>query len=370
MATPLLIQTADGSLENRDGDVLFFSTNRFRHQICKSDSCFLCGAAAGSRDFNDEHIFPRWLLEHMQLFNTRLTLPNGTRIAYGQYTIPCCTRCNSRLGEEIEAPVSQIIRGGFAAVQRHVEQEGTSLLYTWLSLIYLKTHLKDRRLRFHLDRRLSADTISGALEYEWERFHHTYCVARARFFDVQVDRRAAGSFIVFQVREAKGFPRYDYRDFSMAQATLLRIRDVAFLAVFDDSGAALSDRKDYFARITGEPSPIQLRELLGHLAYTNLALADRPRFSTHVDRSGLSIRVRRPDQIFREPFDEEALGGILYSCVEEYLPKVRADNLDEIKDLLRKSRYTFLFDANGKFMQDPMILEEDLQDDGTSDGND
>jgi hypothetical protein len=358
MTQPLLIQTPDGSLESSDGNVLYFSADRFRVLICESDACFLCGSAMGTREFNDEHIFPRWLLEYMDLFNTRFTLPNGTLIRYDQYTIPCCKACNSRLGEEIEEPVSRIIRGGFKSVRKHLEEEGNALLYSWLSLIYLKTHLKDRMLRQHRDRRLPADPISSALEYEWGRFHHTYCVARARFFDIDVDPEAAGSFTVFELKELKGFSRYDYRDFMMAQTALLRIRDVAFLAVFDDSGAALNDRRTYFSRITGTPSPIQLRELLAHLAYTNLAITERPQFFTHDGRGGLSIRVKRPEQIVREPFEEEALGRILYSCVEEYLPNVRAPNLDEIREQVKMARYTFLFDANGEFIRDSMIVED------------
>jgi hypothetical protein len=357
-----LIQTPDGSLEKSDGSVVFFSADRFRRQICESDTCFLCGAAAGTREFNDEHIFPRWLLEYMKLFNTRLTLPNGTCIRYGQYTIPCCRVCNSRLGLTIEEPVSRILRGGFESVRAHIEERGHALLYTWLSLIYLKTHLKDRTLRQHRDQRLTQDPISGAFEYEWARFHHTYCVARAPFFDIEVDPKAAGSFVVFQVKEVKGFPRYDYRDFMMAQTLLFRLRDVAFLAVFDDSGAALSDRYDYFSRITGSPSAIQLRELLAHLAYTNMSISDRPRFSTHVGRNALEIRVQRPEQIVREPFDEEALGRIIYSCVEEYLPNVVAPNLDEIREAIKSARYTFLFDANGKFICDSMIVPDEPSD--------
>lgn len=360
MTQTLLIQTPDGSLESSDGSVLYFSADRFREQICQSDACFLCGAAAGTREFNDEHIFPRWLLEHMDLFNTRLTLPNGTLIRYGQYTIPCCKACNSRLGAELEEPVSRILCGGFESVRRHLEEEGTSLLYSWLALIYLKTHLKDRMLRQNRDQRLSPGPISSALEYEWGRFHHTYCVARARFFDIDVDPHAAGSFTVFEVKEPKGFPRYDYRDFMMAQTALLRIRDVAFLAVFDDSGAALSDRRSYFSRITGPPSPVQLRELLAHLAYTNMAITDRPHFFTHVGRGGLSIRVRRPERIVREPFEEEVLGKILFSCVEEYLPNVRAPNLDEVRAQVKMARYTFLFDTNGNFLRDSMMDDDPL----------
>jgi hypothetical protein len=357
MTQSILVQTQDGSLESSDGSVLYFSAARFREQICESGACFLCGCNAGAREFNDEHILPRWLLEKMDLFNTNLTLPNGTLIRYSQYTIPCCRMCNSRLGEEIEEPVSRILRGGIASVRKHLEEEGTSLLYSWLSLIYLKTHLKDRMLRQYRDRRLPADSISSVLEYDWGRFHHTYCVARARFFDVDVDPRAAGSFMVFQVKELKGFPRYDYRDFMMAQAALLRIGDVAFLAVFDDSGAALSDRYSYLSRITGPPSPIQLRELLAHLAYTNMAIADRPEFFTQVGPHGLSIRVRLPRQILREPFEEEALGRILFSCVEDYLPSVRAVNLDEIREQVKMARYTFLFDANGDFILESTVVE-------------
>lgn len=355
---PILVSKADGSLEKSDGTILFFSSDRFRDVICTGGACFLCGAAAGSRPFNDEHIFPRWLLKDLSLFDTSITLPNGTKMRYGQYTLPCCQRCNSRLGAEMEEPVSAILRGGFPAVRAHIEREGTELLYTWLSLIYLKTHLKDRMLRHARDRRKPDDSIADAHEYEWERFHHAYCVARAYFFDIEVDDDAAGSFLVFPLEELEGFPRYDYRDFMMAQTALLRFRDVAFLAVFDDSGASVEARHRYLSRITGRMSAIQLRELLAHIAYTNLAFSDRPRFSTHVTSMGVSIRTMRPSNPSSEPFDPEALGRILYSCVEEYLPQIIAPNLDEIRDAIKSARYTFLFDSEDRFIVNSMIPVE------------
>jgi hypothetical protein len=354
----LLVQAEDGSLETTDGATLHFSVERFRSVICDASACFLCGAAASSRDFNDEHIFPRWLLEDLGLFNTKITLPNGTLMRYGQYVIPCCQQCNSRLGAEVEGPVSQILRGGFSAVKKHIEEQGPSLLYTWLSLIYLKTHLKDRDLRQHLDRRKPPDSIATVHEYDWPRFHHAYCVARSRFYGIAVEPEAIGSFMIFELAKDDGFPRYDYRDFLTAQSALIRVRDVALVAVFDDSSAALSNRYDFFSGFTGPLSAVQLREVLTHLSYTNLALAERPQFFTHVGRERISICAKRPEQIRLEPFDELLFGKMLYSSVEDYLPYVRAVGVEDVGAAVRAGKFSFLYYANREFIRNSVTPAE------------
>lgn len=356
MKRPILLVSAnDKTLEQSDGTVLFFSVDRFKNVICSGSACFLCGAAAGSKEFNDEHIFPRWLLKDLGMFDVSITLPNQTKVRYGQYTLPCCKACNSRLGAELEEPVSALLRGGFQAVRAHIERQGTELLYAWLSFIYLKTHLKDHMLRHARDLREPGDSIAKAFDYDWGLLHHAYCVARAFFFDIELDDYATGSFIVFPLKEREGFPRYDYRDFMLAQTALLRFRDVALLAVFDDAGGSFEQCQRLLSKITGHLSHIQLREVLAHMAYTNLALSERPRFATNVTARGIAIRTQRPKVFHTEPFNAEELGRIMYACVEEYIPDIIAPNHNEIREAIKSARYTFLFDAEGSFIADSMI---------------
>ncbi len=71
------VQTSDGSVEDEAGKVILFSITRFVRDICQGDCCFICGAKSRSKEFNDEHILPEWLLRRFNLFGRFITLPNG-----------------------------------------------------------------------------------------------------------------------------------------------------------------------------------------------------------------------------------------------------------------------------------------------------
>jgi hypothetical protein len=54
-----------------------------RADICDGNACFICGAAPGSKKFNNEHVIPRWDLKRYDLFAKEITLPNGSLQRYG-----------------------------------------------------------------------------------------------------------------------------------------------------------------------------------------------------------------------------------------------------------------------------------------------
>ena len=141
------------SVLDENGKVILFSEERFARDIALGDCCFICGASPGQVEFNDEHVLPEWLLRRYNLFSRRISLPNDVTVKYGSYTVPCCMVCNSRMGEEIEKPISELVAAGREAVRRDLYENSPLKFFVWLALIYLKTHLKDRQLRFHLDQR-------------------------------------------------------------------------------------------------------------------------------------------------------------------------------------------------------------------------
>jgi len=46
----------DGTITDNEGNIVFYSPERFVSDICKGDNCFLCGAGRSEKVFNDEHI--------------------------------------------------------------------------------------------------------------------------------------------------------------------------------------------------------------------------------------------------------------------------------------------------------------------------
>lgn len=350
----LYLRTSDGSLEDDEGNVIFFSVERFTREICEEGHCFLCGAHPKSKVFNDEHIIPRWVLKSFNLYDKSITLPNESKIRYDQYTVPCCQECNSFLGRFFEQEIRIAVLGGLESVNRYIKENGHLKIFLWLSLIFFKTHLKDSYLRRHRDLRLGQETIAS--DYDWPLMHHIHCMVRAVQSGASIEEDCLGSTAVLPATLADHYDNFDYRDTYAANTVLLRVADVAFVAVLDDSCAALNLFSDHFRRITGALSPIQLREVLTHLTLLNIKLKYRPRYLTKLDpRSGrVTICAILPETLEIKEHTREEFGEILYANVSEYVAKIRSPDPHFNAKNVRSGNYHFLFDERGKFLTNSM----------------
>ena len=92
--------------------------------------CVFCGRPADTV----EHVIPKWLQNHFNLFDQKLQLWNDTTIPYRQAVAPACLRCN---GTRF-APLENRIREGHA-LQRDY--------YLWaLKISYCLSHIDSRLL--------------------------------------------------------------------------------------------------------------------------------------------------------------------------------------------------------------------------------
>lgn len=343
----------DGSVIDETGKVIFFSTERFVKDICLGHCCFICGAQPGSRPFTDEHILPEWLLRHFDLFSRTIALPNEGTVRYDRYTVPCCTDCNSLMGEMVEQPISDIIKEGRNTLNKFIKDGNALNIYVWLGLIYLKTHLKDRAHRVHLDRRKGDAMIAD--EYEWQNLHHIHCVARCFYTGCEVQPEAIGSCLSIPVDGQVPTERFDFGDLYLAQTMLLRAGDVALFAVFNDSGGSMSYFARRLERITGPVSELQLREIMAELAFLNLHLKERPTLRTECDIAARTCRIvaGRPELALKE-MDLQIRGALLQNAVKDALPHLRllGRTEQEVQDAMKAGTLTFLFDDKGKFIND------------------
>jgi hypothetical protein len=348
--------TADGSIVDGTGKVLYFSLERFTRDICEGNCCFICGVAPAAAEFNNEHILPNWVLKKFGLHGRAITLPNLEQHQYGTYTVPCCKACNSLMADRYETPISELVAQGKEAIYSHLESEGPQLLFTWMALIFLKTHLKDRLLRKYLDRRLGDETI--AADYQWEIFHHLHAVARAFYVNAIFDPSVFGALSCLPALTEEGMERFDLVDLSQGQTLMVRIDDIALYAVFDDACATHNGINDILERIKGPLNHVQLREVAAQYAACNLHLRNRPLFSMTV-APGDPIRVRllatHDERALFYPRDPSVFGSLLErvnSHALDYMAPGRTR--DEYLALMRSGKLSFLFDDQGAFIQYPL----------------
>jgi hypothetical protein len=346
-------KTADGSFEDHTGKVLFFSKDRFVNDICLGRCCFICGATPGSKTFNDEHVIPEWLLRHFNLFDRTLNLPNGETVQYSRYKVPCCADCNAFMGQQIEQRISNVVRIGSDAVQNHIANGNSLEFFVWLGLIFLKTHLKDRDFRVHLDRR-QGETMIGEL-YDWETLHHMHCLVRCFVNGARLDKEVFGSLGAFAAKTEQGEDKFDYGDIFDAQTMFVRLNDVALVTTFNDACGAINGAMPRLNRIEGPLSSIQVRELMVDFAFMNLSIKERPRFYTECDmiKETITEKARMPKAFELDELDYSLRGRLLKLAFGDSLNPLQAfgKSADEIEHAINSGTLTVLFDDDGKFIK-------------------
>ncbi len=346
--------TDDGSVIDKTGKVIFFSTQRFVKDICLGHCCFICGAHPGSRPFNDEHILPEWLLRKYYLFERTIALPNEGAVRYGRYKIPCCSACNSLMGRLIEDPVSTVMKGGSNAINAFIKEGHALIFFVWLGLIYLKTHLKDRAHRVHMDARRGERKIAD--DYDWEHLHHIHSVVRCFYTGCAVENEAIGSFLVTPVKRAID-EHFDFADLYLAQSMVLRLNDIGFVSVFNDSGGAIGCFKHRLMRITGPVAELQLREIFVELAFLNLHIKQRPIFRTECDIAAETCRVvAELPKLELKKIDLRLRGKLFHQAMRDVLPHLTflGRSREEVIAAIEAGTLTLLFDDEGKFVEDPV----------------
>jgi hypothetical protein len=296
------------------------------------------------------------VLDRYDLFNKEIILKNGERHTYGTYKVPCCQACNTLLGREVEIPVSQLLRGGYAAVAARLDPDTIKLLFTWLCLIFVKIHMKDRLLRMNRDPRIDRRMMADG--YYWPDLHHVHAVARTSFTQAAIDPGVVGSMIFLPIDDPTTNDSFDWVDFSDEKTIALRVDNLGVIAVLNDSCAAQIALADRIAAIEGPITTTQMRELAARFAVANAAVLNRPEFGTLV-RRGPPSRVRlwaTHEAVPRfSDFDHDHYGRALALILQDRFDSLVIDGVrgaDKVREKILTGKASFLFDEEGRFMRE------------------
>jgi hypothetical protein len=338
------------SIIDINGRRIFLSLDHFINEIAKGDNCFICGYSPEDKEFNDEHIIPKWILRKFNLFNETITLPNSVKYKYSKYTVPCCVECNSDLSKEYETPISELLNKSYSEIVNELNSkpELFELLFKWLNLIYLKTHLKDKEFRFELDQRKDSGKISDM--HYWEDMHHIHCVARSHHTGAFLDKKCIGSIFVVPIKLIEGQGEFDYADSIFGKGVLLQLADFCIISVLNDASAAMSVMTDEIKKITGALIPQQAKEILANFNYINLSLKKRPVYHSRFNRNKeYFIEVKLPDLIEFLAEEEQfvTVGGFLRLYIDPMLNG--HPDKKELLDEIEAGKRGFLWTKDGAF---------------------
>lgn len=299
--------------EKQKEKVVFMGIEEFKREIIQEKRCFICGAprkrkgikSEGAKTFNNEHIIPYWVIRRCNISRKKITLPDGYKLRYIRYKIPCCEDCNSELGRVIEKPVSRLFFKGNEELLKYPRKKSVNLnLFKWLCLIFIKTHLKDNSLMAAMDEEAS---------FDWKSLHYIWCVARNPFTEAVLGDGVLGSLIVLECEDIKG-RHYDYMDDLANKTIMIKIGKICIIGVLDDAGAVSNILKDTLKEIKEPVTDLQRLEIFSHVNYIRLNLKNLPTFhSVITEEMKYKIESKKPNEICLKP--EEERGG----SVEEFL---------------------------------------------------
>ena len=346
------------SVYGRSGKLLKFSFEHFITDVVKGKACFMCGALPGTKVFNDEHVIPDWLLRKFDSHSKKVKLPNSAPVLYGAFKIPCCQECNTLLGKRIEEPVAKIFNSSasYDTMLNHVKDEGFNLLFVWLSLIFLKHHLYDSKVRYHLDRRRRSDITIGD-RYPWPLAEHALCVARSPYTNTVLTNGTIGSCFIYPVRQSKRL-QFDHMDFFYSQAIMMQIYDVFMICVIDDAGYCNTVLKEEHERMKPPLFNIQCREIFAKYAYTSQRIKLRPKLHSDFLVTGQPLRTAEvPDAFELSDWIGEDYGKLLCEATKDkHIPGDPTQDLSlgqQISEFVearkRRGDWSYVFDDNGAF---------------------
>lgn len=173
--------------------------------------------------------------------------------------------------------------------------------------------------------------------YDWQSLHHVHCVARSFIAGARIATGVFGSMILLPGKPGAGEHGFDYGDDYAGRSILLKLGDIALIAVLNDSGASANflrdisitaDKQPLLSKITGPLSRIQLREIMIHFAYTNIRLDRRPEFSTEIDRETelCTLEADIPAEFELREGDTSFYGRLLFSACQNALQSCQSQN--------------------------------------------
>lgn len=349
---PIYKELDEDNFTDVNGKVILFSYKNFVKDICDGNNCFICGANPKEKEFNDEHIIPKWLLKYAKLFDLEISLPNTHTVKYGNYTLPCCRECNTLYGENLEEKVSKLLTLNYTDFKDALTDDNKKTLYIWLSFVFFKTHLNDTILRLHLDRRKGTEKIASKYDFRW--LYHIHALIRSIYTGVHVNDNCMGTLIILRAEDLDSKNKFDYRDINGLNTVLMRVGNICLVSALDDANISNTFIETHVSKCIDQPmSKIQLREMLAYLSYVNAHLDQRPNFHTHYKAhlNSFEIGVNKPNKVTIPIFDEKRYGKLLHLCTFDLLPSLQSNASTNLEDDILSGKIGFIFNNNGEFHQ-------------------
>ena len=133
--------------------------------------CVMCRDILNKDTRTVEHIYPKWLQTQFQLWDKKLSLPNGSEIPYRRLTVPCCKECNGGIMADWEKKIQTAVSQGYDTFIRLDEE----IVAWWIYKLYYTKLVKELSLKANIKDPNSEMIISEILLKEYHPIYYYMC---------------------------------------------------------------------------------------------------------------------------------------------------------------------------------------------------
>lgn len=188
-----------------------------------SSRCVMCREKLDKETKTEEHIFPKWLQHHFNLWDKTLTLPNGSSTHYRQFTVPCCKQCNGEAMSRWEQIIQNAVQEGY----REFVKVNDEIVVWWLLKIYYSKLVKENMFKEDIKNPLSTNLISDDTLAEYGNIYYYMCelLKGIKFNDPK-----PYELYIFQADSNNNF---DYIDDISCHVLYMQMNDILLVCTFD-----------------------------------------------------------------------------------------------------------------------------------------
>tara|TARA_R110002124_G_scaffold44422_1_gene135452 strand:+ start:9995 stop:11119 length:1125 start_codon:yes stop_codon:yes gene_type:complete len=326
--------------------------------------CAACGRSFARFPSDEEHIFPKWLQHHHDLWTRKLNVGNYTGKQYKSAKIKLCKRCNGTTYHALETLLAPLLTSDdpFGAVS----VIGDDILATWLGKIMWLLVSKSRsaidyrtRDEAQPDSILSADQVPGTLYLGMMQraFATKKSMATCFLYEPRDPARLGRPFSLYRFKidtEDERFETFDFSDSPSTLSLMFRSGNLGVVCIFDGGlhQRFQSGSYEYFADQLLHPQ--QFAELAARITYDQTVLDERACEVTYFWDEQLNsvIAMTRTPRFYypylQEHHDEERLVDIIS----------RLTLVDPSQILRPEGVITTLLGSDGKFAKFPVTEAE------------
>ncbi|TFC45922.1 hypothetical protein [Cryobacterium shii] len=260
-----------------------------RSQEFGPDRCFICGCHVpeGSPLRTVEHVFPKWLLHELNLWNGTVHQLNDELLQYRQLTVPCCLICNGRDLSAVEARVKAAFLAGIEAFSTLDRRD----LFIWLGKIYYGLLYKES-LRPRFVKEQAGERLVPESQLQSVSFHHFLLQSAGGFVSWEPEGPGPASFHFFEcLDDDEPGRRFDYMDDIYVPIIGLRMGRIGVVCILQDWGRSEGVQQLQLNAARGmKLHPTQFREVYARLSYmTKVSWKDKKHMIIGGDDKALVI---------------------------------------------------------------------------------